>query len=111
MDDDKDTKNIPVFNLFDASGSDDSSTDFFGSLVKSNTEPNARTPTQNNNVDSLFGGPSSGASFFDSLSQNSGQSGPTTGARPFANSPGIFYILLLQANNYCIDFVFCSTLY
>ncbi len=96
MEDDKDTKNIPVFNLFDAGG-DDSTTDFFGSLIKSNTEPKAHTPAQNSNVDSLFGGPSSGASFFDSLGQNNGQSGSTTQARPFENSPGIINLNIAKA--------------
>eukprot|EP00029_Vermamoeba_vermiformis_P004110 TRINITY_DN1463_c0_g4_i1.p1 TRINITY_DN1463_c0_g4~~TRINITY_DN1463_c0_g4_i1.p1 ORF type:complete len:1658 (-),score=452.80 TRINITY_DN1463_c0_g4_i1:8-4981(-) len=87
MEEDKDTKNIPVFNLFDAAGGDDSSTDFFGSLIKSNTEPKGNTPVQNNNVDSLFGGSNSGGSFFDSLGQTNGQSGSTTAPRPFENSP------------------------
>lgn len=91
----KDTKSIPVFNLFDAAGGDDSSTDFFGSLTKSNTESKGNTPVQNNNVDSLFGGSSTGGSFFDSLGQNNGPSGSTTPApRPFESSPGKYLMLI-----------------
>jgi hypothetical protein len=87
MAEDKDTNNIPVFNFFDAAGGDDSSTDFFGSLTKANTESKGNTPLQNGNVDSLFGGSNTGGSFFDSLAQNNGQSGSTTAPRPFENSP------------------------
>ena len=88
MAEDKDINNIPVFNFFDAAGGDDSSTDFFGSLTKANTESKGNTPLQNGNVDSLFGGSNTGGSFFDSLAQNNGQSGSTTAPRPFENSPG-----------------------